>query len=93
MSLVAHPGDFLRGLLHSDGCRVSNWATRRVGGGVKRYDYGRWQFTNASDDIRELCTSALDLLGVPWRRSAPRVISVSKRNGVAMLDEIVGPKR
>ena len=27
-----HPGDFLRGLFHSDGARVRNWATRRVGG-------------------------------------------------------------
>jgi hypothetical protein len=34
-----HPADFLRGLLHSDGCRVNNWATRMVAGEIKRYDY------------------------------------------------------
>ena len=29
--VVEHPGDFLRGLFHSDGARVANWATRVVG--------------------------------------------------------------
>ena len=27
----SHPSDFLRGLFHSDGCRVANWATKVVG--------------------------------------------------------------
>ena len=52
----AFPADFLRGLLHSDGCRVNNWATRVVRGEKKRYDYPRWQFVNASEDILGLCT-------------------------------------
>lgn len=39
----AFPADFLRGLLHSDGCRVNNWATRVVAGEKKRYEYPRWQ--------------------------------------------------
>jgi hypothetical protein len=55
-----HPGDFLRGLFHSDGCRTKNWATRVVGGVRKRYDYPRWEFVNRSDDILGLCTWALD---------------------------------
>ncbi len=55
-----HPADFLRGLFHSDGCRVNNWATRVVAGESKRYDYPRWQFTNNSDDIRRMCAWALD---------------------------------
>ena len=28
-SSSAHPADFLRGLFHSDGCRVANWTTAR----------------------------------------------------------------
>ena len=36
-----------------------------VRGEPKRYDYPRWQFTNNSADIRELCCWALDLAGVP----------------------------
>ena len=88
----AFPGDFLRGLFHSDGCRVANWATRTVAGKRKRYDYARWQFVNASEDILGLCTWALDLVGVDWRRSAPRVVSVSRRGSVAELDRLIGPK-
>lgn len=88
-----HPWDFLRGLFHSDGCRVNNWATRVVAGERKRYDYPRWQFTNESADIIGLCAEALDLVGVPWRRSHRRTLSVSRRDGVRLLDEHLGLKR
>jgi hypothetical protein len=86
------PADFLRGLFHSDGSRVANWATRRVGGVTKRYDYPRWQFTNHSADIRDLCCWALDLLDIPWRPSNWKTISVSRRAAVARLDELIGLK-
>ncbi len=88
-----HPAAFLRGLFHSDGSRVRNWATRTVAGQKKRYDYPRWQFTNVSADIRELCCWALDLVDVPWRQSNRKTISVSTRGGVVRLDELIGPKR
>ena len=87
-----HPGAFLRGLFHSDGARVANWATRTVAGEVKRYDYPRWQFVNRSEQILGWCTDALDLVEVPWRRSGRWTVSVSTRAGVARLDELVGPK-
>jgi hypothetical protein len=87
------PAAFLRGLFHSDGARVRNWATRVVAGERRRYDYPRWQFVNASDDIRGLCCWALDLVDVGWRRSGARTISVSTRAGVARLDELIGVKR
>lgn len=87
-----HPAAFLRGLFHSDGCRVVNSTTRLVGGEPKTYRYPRWQFSNASADIRELCCWALDLVDVAWRQSNPRVISVSRREAVARLDALIGPK-
>ena len=87
------PAAFLRGLFHSDGSRVRNWTTRVVAGEVKRYDYPRWQFTNVSPDVRELCCWALDLADVPWRQSNSRTISVSTRDAVSRLDELIGPKR
>jgi hypothetical protein len=90
--VAAHAAAFLRGLLHSDGCRTRNWTTRDVGGERKRYDYGRWQFVNHSTEIRQWCTEALDALGVEWRRSNWKTISVSRREGVRRLDELVGPK-
>ena len=90
--VAEHPGPLLRGLFHSDGCRSANYATRVVSGERRRYDYPRWQFVNASPDIRRWCCEALDLLDVPWRLSGPRTVSVSTRAGVAMLDDVVGVK-
>lgn len=87
-----HPGPFLRGLFHSDGCRVRNWTRRVVAGEMKRYDYPRWQFTNHSADIRELCRWALDLADIAWRQSNWRTISVSRRDAVERLDALIGPK-
>jgi hypothetical protein len=90
--VVEHPADFLRGLFHSDGCRVRNWARRPVAGVPKRYDYPRWQFVNVSAEIRDWCCAALDLVEVPWRQSGPRTISVSRREAVSRLDALVGLK-
>ena len=87
-----HPAAFLRGLFHADGSRVNNWATRPVGGVTKRYDYPRWQFSNTSSDIRGLCCWALDLVEIPWRHSRWNHVSVSRREAVARLDELIGLK-
>ena len=86
------PRQLIRGLIHSDGCRITNWTERRVGGTTKRYTYPRYFFTNASDDIRRIFTDALDLLCIAWRQNGPRNISIARREAVAALDEFVGPK-
>lgn len=92
--VVRHfPGRFLRGLFHSDGCRVTNWTVRPIASGPKRYEYPRYFFTNASTDIIDLCTWALELLGIEWKMSNPRNVSVARREAVAALDRHVGPKR
>ncbi|MEE1737342.1 helix-turn-helix domain-containing protein [Streptomyces sp. BE147] len=92
----AHPWDFIRGLIHSDGCRNMNWTTRTVGGEQKRYEYARYWFTNVSDDIRQLYTDTLDKLGVEWkhctRGGKAYNISVARRASVALMDAHVGPK-
>jgi hypothetical protein len=87
------PAPFLRGLFHSDGCRVNNWATRVVAGEKRRYDYPRWQFSNRSEEILALCCEALDRLALPWRRSNRWVVSVSRQEAVARLDALIGLKR
>src|SRR5215469_13644565 len=51
-----YPHEFIRGLIHSDGCRVINWTTKPVAGEIKRYEYPRYHFTNESADIRDLFT-------------------------------------
>lgn len=92
----AHPWEFVRGLIHSDGCRITNWTTRMVGGERKRYEYPRYFFTNVSDDIRRLFTDTLEKLGIEWthctRNGNPYNISVAKKAHVALLDIHVGPK-
>jgi hypothetical protein len=85
-------GPFLRGLFHSDGCRMTNWTTRRVAGEVKRYTYPRYFFSNEFADIMGLCQGALDRLGVAWRMPRPNMLSVARREAVAALDVHVGPK-
>lgn len=87
-----HPGLFLRGLIHSDGCRITNWATRPVAGELKRYEYPRYFFSNKSLDILALCCAALDRLGIAYRRPRWDQVSVARREAVAALDVWVGPK-
>ncbi|MFI6929011.1 helix-turn-helix domain-containing protein [Streptomyces sp. NPDC050287] len=92
----AHPWEFIRGLVHSDGCRITNWTTRLVAGERKRYEYPRYFFSNKSDDIRKLFTDALDRVGVEWttlaRGSDPFNISIARKASVALMDTHVGPK-
>src|SRR4051812_21905151 len=82
------PEDFLRGLFHSDGCRVTNKVRR----GEKTYLYARYMFANESADIMRLCQKSLDRLHIEWRMCRPNLLSVARREGVARLDEFVGPK-
>ena len=84
----AHPGRFLRGLIHSDGWRGLNRV--RVKG--RDYAYPRYQFSSRSHDIRTLFTHACDLLGVAWRPWGKWHISVARREAVEILDQFVGPK-
>ena len=86
------PEDFLRGLLHSDGCRVINRVRRVTAAGARSHEYPRYFFTNYSEDILGLCAWALDLLEIPWRRNRWNCLSVARREGVRRLDEFVGPK-
>lgn len=92
----AHPWELLRGLVHSDGCRIVNWATREVNGEVRRYEYPRYFFTNTSADIIRIFTDTLDGVGVAWkatRRPTGAVnVSIARRASVALLDEHIGPK-
>jgi hypothetical protein len=90
----AHPEQFLRGLIHSDGCRtVNRFKTKLPSGRVAEYEYPRYFFSNLSADIRALFCEYCDRLGVRWTQSNHRNISVSHRRSVAILDRFVGPKR
>jgi len=79
------PRPLIRGLLHSDGCRVLNW--------VNGTPYPRYHFSNVSADIRGIFGRACDQLGVEWRPNNPWWLSVARRGSVALLDGFVGAKR
>ncbi len=84
----AESGRLLRGLIHSDGCRITNRVKVR---GVD-YAYPRYQFVNTSEDIRLIFCKAYEDFGVQWAQSNWNVISVSRSKSVARLDEVIGPK-
>jgi hypothetical protein len=89
LEIVAdQPRAFLRGLIHSDGCRSIN----TVRGCGATYRYPRYTFSNRSHDILALFTSTCDQLGIEWRRMNAHNISIAQRTSVARLDEFVGPK-
>ncbi|RCV51677.1 helix-turn-helix domain-containing protein [Marinitenerispora sediminis] len=97
-----HPQPLVRGLFHSDGCRVTNRVRRQVAGTWKHYEYPRYFFTNTSRDILDLMGDTLDRLGVEWRirwkkpasdsHQPAGVISVAEKRSVALLDSFIGPK-
>lgn len=85
---TTYPKLLLRGLIQSDGSRHLNTIVRPP----RRYQYLRYEFSNASDDIRDLFTDACDLLGVHWTQMNARNVSVARRADVAFLDTFIGPK-
>jgi hypothetical protein len=89
----AHPRAFLRGLIHSDGCRTINrFKTKLPSGRIAEYEYPRYFFSNLSADIRAIFCEHCELLGIRWTQSNHRNISVSHRKSVALLDQFIGPK-
>lgn len=97
------PEALIRGLMHSDGCRVSNRIRKkRPDGETEYYEYPRYHFTNVSYDIIGLFTDALDRLDIAWtvhvnKRRDPRhrdahIVSISRKDAVAKMERIVGPK-
>jgi hypothetical protein len=78
------PREFLRGLIHSDGCRVLN----RVNG----KDYPRYLFDQVSDDIRRLFCDTCNRLGIEYTWSRWKTVSIARAESVALLDSFVGPK-
>ena len=88
VAIERHPQLLLRGLVHSDGCRVANQV--RVRG--KQYEYPRYMFSNRSQDILRIFTDACDRAGIEWRQSNEWTISVSRRASIEALDHFIGPK-
>jgi hypothetical protein len=87
--VTAHTEPFLRGLIHSDGCRII--ATERKGRYVRRAP--RYAFSNRSEDILGLFRAACEAEGIHCTRASHKQIAIYSKAAVARLDEFVGPKR
>ncbi|MDG9704000.1 helix-turn-helix domain-containing protein [Streptomyces sp. DH37] len=91
-----HPWELIRGLLHADGCRITNWTAKVVRGERKRYEYPRYFFANKSQDIVRIYVEALERVGVEWKATHRRTgvcnVSVARRASVALMDAHIGPK-
>ncbi len=87
--VAAHPHQFLRGLIHSDGSR---YVARQRSAAGKDYFYARYNFSNRSEDIRNLYRKTLDAIGVR-SSSTGWAVDVNCRADVATLDAFIGPKR
>jgi hypothetical protein len=83
--VAGEPERFLRGLIHSDGCRVV--ANDRGVASV------RYHFSNRSEDIKAIFCESLDRLGIPWTRPSNKDIAIYRKAATARLDEFIGPKR
>ena len=82
--LVArNPWDFIRGLIRSDGCAYVN----RTG----RYAYLSYEFSNRSQQIRELFMDACDRVDVEYR-PYKRYVRIYRRKSVSLMRQHVGLK-
>lgn len=65
---------------------------QRVRSHGRTYEYVRYLFTNLSPEIRQLYLEACARLDIDARPNSAVSISVARRDAVARLDTIVGPK-
>ena len=84
-----HPRELVKGLIHPDGCRVTNRVRNPIG---TRYEYPRYFFTNRSADIMGIFVHACGMIGVECRPNRRYDVSIAQRRSVAILDEFIGPK-
>jgi hypothetical protein len=91
---TTYAAEFVRGLIHTDGCRTINrFKTKLPSGRFAEYAYVRYFFSNVSGDIRTLFWEHCEILGIRVIQSNPRNLTISHRESVAILDHYVGEKR
>ena len=80
---------FVRGLIDSDGCRITARYREKSG---KERRYGRYVFSNRNEDIHRLFTDSLDALDVHWTRANFKDVAVARQRDVWKMDNFIGPK-
>ena len=87
----SEPEAFVRGLIHSDGCRYLNSIVHKTRSGRKTYRYPTYSFANRSADVFRIMSRALETIGVGYYVTE-RAIYIARRADVARLDQFIGPK-
>ena len=86
--LKENPRDFLRGLIHSDGCKDLNH--------VNGKEYPRYSFSNRSLEIIEIFLWACNLLGISAttsiREHKSSSVYIATRKNVQFMDTFIGNK-
>jgi hypothetical protein len=76
------PRPLIKGLIHSDGCRVLNWVNGTA-----------YPATTSTTSPRTSARSSdAPATSLAWRQNNRVSLSVARRASVALLDELVGPK-
>ena len=83
--VAEHAGDFLRGLIDTDGCRH-----RRI---VNGKNYPAFSFSNRSSDISGLFRRACYLVGVGPRQATAITTSIARRPDVARIDAVMADRQ
>lgn len=91
--LDKYPQEFIKGLIHSDGCRYEYEIKNK-------YKFVGYNFTNKSKDIMDIFTSYLTKLSIKHRireknKNKPTsmyVCEITKTSEVIKLDLFIGPK-
>ena len=71
---------------------VNSFRTKLPSGRTAAYSYVRYFFSNLSEDVRRIFAEHCELLGIRVTKSNHRNLSVSHRDSVSILEELVGPK-
>jgi len=80
-----HPKAIIKGLLDSDGCRFI--AT------LGKKKYLRFQFTNKSEDIKDIFCKVCDTLNIGyWRKVGYKNINIQRKQSVDIVDKFYEPK-
>ena len=85
---ASHREALVRGLIHSDGCRIV--ARQKCQNGS--YEYPRYCFRNRSADILGILADQLTSLAIPFTYSNAETIQIARKEAVAQMDTFIGPK-
>lgn len=78
-----YPEFLIAGLIDSDGSRYIHTDTQ------KKYQYPNYQFTNMSEDIKDIFCEHCDLAGIYYTRTEHKNVYMRKKDNVEFIDNLL----